>query len=304
MKEKEPPGFKFSADGEEPDELFEEEMADLRVEKLSHRLTLVIILLPCLLAVAVYFGYRDLTGRVSRTQDTGSLEIQQLSRQIETLSKEFNDKLINFSTTLSSRDKDLVTTMSTKLSSINKTVKSLKSDLQKTRSSLKNLEAQKADKKSQDAAVAKIEAELKPLIRGVKNLSDMRADMKAARTEIDKLSLELAALAEADKQFRMDINDVNSSVSVLSGQKIDRDLLALELLKLKKQWQLLLSKVQDDLTRRMDAIQKQIEGINKTSRLHKQSMKSATKKSSVRPSTAAKTAGSDSAGIVEQDIIE
>jgi septal ring factor EnvC (AmiA/AmiB activator) len=303
MKENDPPEFKFSAEEPEAEEFIEDEMTDLRLEKLSHRITLITILLPCLLAAAVYLGYRDLTGRVSRTQDSGSIEIQKLSRQMETLSKEFNEKLVNFSTTLSGRDRELVSSMSTKLSVVNKAVKSLKSDLQKTRDSVKKLAAQKVDKKSQAAAIAAINAELKPLARDVKSISDLRVDLKNAQARVDKLSLDLTALVDADKQLRKSIDEIKSSVTNLSGRKIDRDLMELELLKLKKQWQVLLLKTQDNLTRRLDAIQKQIDGINKISRFHKKSMKSATKKT---PSSGSKSksSGADTSGIVEQDIVE
>ncbi len=311
MMEKDPSEFKFSADEPEPNEFIEEEITDLKLEKLSHRLTLISILLPCLLAVALFFGYRDLTSRVSRTQDTGSVEIQKLSRQMETFSKEFNEKLVNFSTTLSGRDRELVASISTKLSSVNKALKSLQTDLKKTRDSLKTLAAQKADKKSQDAALAGMEARLKPLAREVKTLSAMHADLKKVRARIEKLSQNQAALMEADKQMRKGIDEIQSSIADLSGRAIDRDLLELELLKLKKRWQLQLSKTREDLTRKMDAIQQQIDTINKTSRSHKQSMKSATKKTPTRSSAGVKSSGSKTksptagtSGIVEQDIIE
>ncbi|MEJ2164118.1 MAG: hypothetical protein P8X90_01220 [Desulfobacterales bacterium] len=110
-------------------------MKDLRVEKLSQRVTLLSILLPCLVGVAIYFGYRDLSGRVSRGYDSESVEVQRLSRQLENLAKDFNDKLITFSTTLSTQDKDLGNTLDDRLAAINasigemqKNVKSLSED--------------------------------------------------------------------------------------------------------------------------------------------------------------------------------
>ena len=52
MAESKPPEFRFNVDDqEEPDEFYHEEMKDLRVEKLSQRITLISILLPCLIAV-------------------------------------------------------------------------------------------------------------------------------------------------------------------------------------------------------------------------------------------------------------
>ena len=94
MAERKPPEFRFSADDQEPDELYHEEMKDLRVEKLNQRITLLTILLPCLIAVAIYFGYRDLTSRVHQGRDSRNIEVQKLSKQMEEFTKNFNEKLI------------------------------------------------------------------------------------------------------------------------------------------------------------------------------------------------------------------
>jgi hypothetical protein len=83
MAEKKPPEFRFNADDQEAGEFYHEEMKDLRVEKLSQRITLISILLPCLIAVVIYFGYRDLAGRVHQGRDSRNLEVQKLSKQME-----------------------------------------------------------------------------------------------------------------------------------------------------------------------------------------------------------------------------
>jgi type VI protein secretion system component VasF len=119
MAERKPPEFRFNADDQEPDEFYHEEMKDLRVEKLSQRITLISILLPCLIAVALYFGYRDLTGRVHKGRDNRDQEVQQLSDQLEALSEKFNEKLDTFSTTISSQDKKISDSISGQLNTIN-----------------------------------------------------------------------------------------------------------------------------------------------------------------------------------------
>ncbi len=115
MAEENPPEFKFNADDQDPEAFYREEIKDLRVEKLSQRIILLSILLPILMGVAIFFAYRDLTGRVGRSQDTGSIEVQRISRELEEISKKFNEKLITFSTTLSTQDKNFDATISGKL---------------------------------------------------------------------------------------------------------------------------------------------------------------------------------------------
>ena len=119
MVERKPPEFRFNADDQVPDEFYHEEMKDLRVEKLSQRITLISILLPCLIAVALYFGYRDLTGRVHQGRDNRDQEVQQLSNQLEALSEKFNEKFDTFSTTMSSQDQKFSDSISGQLNTIN-----------------------------------------------------------------------------------------------------------------------------------------------------------------------------------------
>ena len=54
MVEEIPPEFKFSADDQDPESFYQEEIKDLRVEKLSQRITLFSILLPILIGVAIF----------------------------------------------------------------------------------------------------------------------------------------------------------------------------------------------------------------------------------------------------------
>ena len=77
--------FKFNGDDEPESErtLYQDEVKDRRVEKLSHRVTIISILIPVLIGVIFYIAYREITGRVNQSQDTGAMEIQNLSNQLE-----------------------------------------------------------------------------------------------------------------------------------------------------------------------------------------------------------------------------
>ena len=118
MAGKSPSEFRFNGNEPEPDSFYPEDLKDLRIEKLSQRMTLLSILLPCLTVVALYFGYQDLSGKLSRSGTTGSAEIQRLTKKMEDFSKSFNDKLITFTTTLSTQDKDFGATVEGRLAAI------------------------------------------------------------------------------------------------------------------------------------------------------------------------------------------
>ena len=328
-----PSDFRFDDDEQEPESFYREELKDLRVEKLSQRLMLLTILLPCLIAVAIYFGYQDLSGRVSRSNDSGSLEIQRLAAELDDLSKNFNEKLITFSTALSTQDKDFGTTIEGRLFAINKSIETLqnnfnslgedlKRDLTQNQDTIEKLKASKADKKSQAVAVEKINAAIKPLQEELHALKPIRADLKTAAADIKKMEGKLAqglaaATANVEQfsksydQLQASLTELSGKTNELSGKMVDKDALALEVFKLKKNFQNQISKEVAGLNQRLDTIQNEIDGIEKISGGQKQSLKKVSKKAASQQSGAAPQTGTGSAAlspqpgtITEKDLIE
>lgn len=319
MKEENSPGFQFNGDDQDPDELYQEEMKDLRVEKLSQRITLFSILLPCLLAIILYFGYRDLKSRVSQSQDTGSVEIQRLSGELERLSKQFNDKLITFSTTLSAHDKNFETSVSGKLNDLDKNIQALKKNidtvnsnlktlndnLKQTESTLEKLNASKADKENQAAEIAKVYTALQPLQDEVKSFASIHKNLQTATSDIKnlerKLTSDLSKIEASTENSRKEFDQLQTSVNTLLTQKIDKDTFDLELLKIRKQYQRLISQAMATLNQRLDSIQEDLG--------NKQSQSSSRQKTPTTSSVTSTGAGnkataSESGTIVEQDISE
>ncbi len=319
MQEENSPEFKFDDAEPEPDELYQEEMRELRVEKLSQRITLIAILLPCLLGIILYFGYRDLAGRVTQSQDAGSVEYQKLSAEMEALSKQFNQKLIAFSTTLSTQDKDFGSTINEKLQATNKkldeNLKSISASLKSTDAAIKAISTSKADKDSLEAEIAAVNAVLLPLQKTVKNLETIGTELKAVSSDIEnlkaRLDKDLAEAAVNTAKSKKDLEQLQASVSAVASQKIDRDTLELELFKIKKHYQQLVSQALSTLNTRMDALQNEINNLDKAPQSSKQSMKSSTKRSTPPQSavltttpTGQRASSAESESIVEQDIKE
>ena len=301
MAENKPPEFRFNADDQEPEEFYHEEMKDLRVEKLSQRITLISILLPCLIAVAIYFGYRDLTGRVHQGRNSGNLEVQKLSEQMEALSKKFNEKLITFSTTLSAQDQDFGNSISGKLNTINNNIevlnqsmKSLYESLKQTNSAIEKLDEVKADKKSQEAAIAKLTADLDPLKNEFQSLTDIRRDVKSVSSEIKNLKSqfteEMTTLAANTEKSKKEYDLLQASIANQLSEKIDKAALGVELLMFKKN-QGIQSQEIKRLAQILDAIQKKIEGKQIDSKLNRQPEESISKKLPATPSTMTENTG-------------
>jgi hypothetical protein len=67
----------------EPDSMYIADAENLRIEKLSTRITLVAVLIPCLLVVVLAVAYLDIKNRVINTQSTGSMGVQNFSKDLE-----------------------------------------------------------------------------------------------------------------------------------------------------------------------------------------------------------------------------
>jgi chromosome segregation ATPase len=280
MAERKPPEFRFNSDDQEPDEFYHEEMKDLRVEKLSQRITLISILLPCLIAVALYFGYRDLTGRVHKGRDNRDQEVQQLSDQLEALSEKFNEKLDTFSTTISSQDKKIsdsiagqLNTINANIDVLNKNMASLNENLEQAQNAIKKLDNAKADKKSQATAIANLEADLDPLKNEIQSLTNLRADIESISSEIKNLESQITAemtkVTENTTTFKKEYDLLQASVAEQLSEKLDKAALGVELLIFKKN-QNNHSQEITRLSQILDSIQKKIEDTPIDSKLNRQ----------------------------------
>ena len=250
--------FKFNGD-EEPEAeqaLYQDEAKDRRVEKLGHRVTIISILIPVLIGVVFYIAYRDITSRVSQTQDTGNMEIQNLSTQLQ---DKFNE--------ISSKYGELEASLTQKLASLEKVDKAMKANLKKAEATVSKINATKADKKDQQDAIAKIDTALNPIRQELKVLSTMRNDIKTLKADLQSLDADVqqkltVMSANVDKTLQ-NITGMQSDMSALSNQKLDRDALQLELLKAKKSYQKDLDLTKATLDKRLSSILRKVRDLEK-----------------------------------------
>jgi chromosome segregation ATPase len=316
--------FKFNGDDEpepEPEQsLYQEEARDRRIEKISHRVTIISILIPVLLGVVFYITYRDITSRVSQSQDTGAMEIQNLSThledQFEALSKKYGE---------------LETSLAQKLAALEKVDKSMKANLKQAQDMVSKVNATKVDKKEQQDAIAKIDTALGPIRKDLESLGPMRKQLETLtpmRKELETLTpmrkqLEVLApmredlktvtaeLRSLDKDTQQQLStlsvnvdkalndltriqsEIQSDMSNLSDQKLNKDALQLELLKARKKYQRDLELTKLALDKRLSSILRKIRDLEKIAH----SPHAATK-----PSGGAISSGSGK--IVEQELKE
>ncbi len=285
--------FKFNGDDdEEPDSeqtIYQEEARDRRVEKLSHRVTIISILIPVLIGVIFYIAYREITGRVSQSQDTGAMEIQNLSSQLEE----------NF-TKLSVKYGELEAALTQKLETLEKVDRSMKANLKQAEETVAKINATKADKKDAQDAIAKIDEALNPIRQELKTIKSVTTDLQTQNNDLKKQLAALSAnltrlststektLKESAAIHSKELNAIQTDLSSLSGRKMDKDALQLELLKARKLFQRDLDVTKSAIDKRLASMLRKIKDLEKV----------------VQAPMSSAGASGQTGGIVEQEIKE
>ena len=281
--------FKFEGN-EEPDSgetIYQEEAKDRRVEKLSHRVTIISILIPVLIGVIFYMAYREITTRVSRSRDTEAMEIQNLSAQLE-------ENFANLSASYAELEKALTQ----KLADMEEVDKAMKANLKQAEEAVANINATKADKKDQQETIARIDSALDPVRQELKSVNSVTAELQAQNNDLKQ---QLAALAanlatisiDAGKSLK-ELDAIQSELSTLSSRKMDKEVLQLELLKVRKNFQRDLDTTKTDIEKNIESMLKKIKNLEKTVQAPL---------SSTQSSRQTNSAGSGNS-IVEQEIKE
>ena len=250
--------FKFEGNEEPVSEqtLYQEEAKDRRLEKLGHRVTIISILIPVIIGAVFYIAYRNVSSKVSQGQDTGAMEIQNLSAQLE---EKYNVLLAKYG--------DLEASLAQKLEALEKADKTIKNSLKEAEDTVNRINATKVDKKDQQDAIAKIDTALVPIHKELEELGPLRSDLNAVTAELASLNKnfqqQMATLSTNVDQALKDLTQVRSEVAALSERKLDRDDLELELLKARKSYQRDLDITKAALDKRLDSLLEKIKSLEK-----------------------------------------
>lgn len=184
--------FQFSADDDEPEAILQDELRELKLEKLGQRVTLLTILIPCMIGVILVITYLDIKDRVTRTYDTGAIGVQKLSKD---LASKFSSLSLE-----QAKIKDI---QAKKLPELEKSAAFLKSRITKLQESMTQMTASTIDRDE--------------LARVTKTLTDKLTDIP------QDLKPDFEALALMDDQIGKDYRQISSDIKVLSDSMIEID---------------------------------------------------------------------------------
>ncbi|NQT10024.1 MAG: hypothetical protein HQ573_02510 [Desulfobacteraceae bacterium] len=227
MAEKDPSKFRIRIDDESPDTGFEEEIRDRRIEKLSWRITLVSILIPCLIAVILFVAYLDIKKRVGSMHSAG-----------ETVSQDLGSRLSLVSEKQAKLEDMLAKRVEVELKEVTTAIRYIRS-------------ARKADNKTLKGAMAGIE----------KELGAVRKDLKNAASRVKALDKNLADFGKEVDKAKNDLDKIQADISLLSSAKIDRKALDNALNSKQKIYEQNLKQVAGDLANKVESIMKRIKKI-------------------------------------------
>lgn len=235
MNEEKSSAFKFRIDEESPDSVFQDEIRELRLEKLSKRVTILSILIPCLIGGLIAIAYMDLKKRVFINQDTDA-------RTVQDLSKDLDAKLYDLTT----KYNDLENTLATRAAALEKNFSSLKFRLYKNENKIKKLGALKADKKNQETALK---------------------DLKKISSQIDALdngvSRKFGDLATSITNTSNDLIKIRAEISTLVTSKIDRKIFDQELQKKQQFQREKLNKIQATVDNQIRSFRNELKKLKK-----------------------------------------
>ncbi len=195
MEEKNTSDFKIGIDNEGPDSRFHEEMENIKIEKLSNRITFISILIPCLLGVIIFLAYLDIKNRVTTVHDTGTMKVQSLSKDLEA-------KLSD---------------LTSKYNQIENNISSLQTEIKEATTAIKHIRsARRTDNKKFNISIANLGKKITASTNGLKNVS---SELKTIDTDFNK---KIANLSKKVDNIHTTLNKINSDISKLLSVKVDK----------------------------------------------------------------------------------
>jgi chromosome segregation ATPase len=209
-----PPQF----DGENP---YQDEMTQLRIDRLGHRLTLLSVLLPIAIVVILALGYLDLKGRVIGLQDSGAASVQTLS-----------DDLMSRFSTLSVRVAELEAKVEKSASEGAAQQTAHVDRIAKIEARLKALEADKLNRQQLQATIETIAQQVAALTERIggqdaalKTATErINGQMQAAAESLIAVETSMAALTAAIEPIKKNQAALDTEVKRLGAAlKTDRE---------------------------------------------------------------------------------
>ena len=215
LKDFNPDNQDMDGDVEITDSIYQQEINSLKIDKLSNRVTIISIIIPCLIGAILIFGYLDMKERVVDVDITKNSQFEKISQQLEEKLNALDVKIAKNSFNLDKKLSELkkkntaLEGQVAKLSALKADDKSVKQHLSKIEKRLK-LNAG-LDKKN-SLAIEKNKIEMDRVAEGIKE------DTKLFKKQFDARLLEFSNFEERTGELKKNISLLN-----IKYKKIDQE---------------------------------------------------------------------------------
>jgi chromosome segregation ATPase len=212
MNEDDETRFTLRDGSDAPESFYMADAENLRIEKLSTRITLVAVLIPCLLVIIVAVAYLDIKNRVTTTQNTGSIDVRNLSKDLDSRFSSLSLRQAKLEEQLSNNTKALQTASA-----------ALQVKLKKAEAAFKRIADAKADHSALKAMSKKTETAM----------ADLKKDMADLNTTFNKfdtgLSAQITQMADGLKKDQDQLAAIEKKTQQLESQMVNKETLDLDL---------------------------------------------------------------------------
>lgn len=211
------------------------EINELKLEKISQRVTLISVLIPMLIVIVLVITYLDIKKRVTQTEDTGNIEFQKLSGDLES----------RFSS-LSVRQARIEEAMEKLSADTSQSGAAIQVRLEKLNDAIKRASGSSVKQKDLDAAKADLAKQINDVVGATNETGQQVAAIaQTLKSQMDQLSL-------AVDTINAQITDLEKRLAAIDEDKIDKAAMDLAL-------RLETLKIQNELKPRLQALQSQID---------------------------------------------
>ena len=211
MQEKDAPHFQFGEDNAVHDELLQSELQELKMEKLSHRVTLLTILIPCMIGIILVIAYLDIKDRVTLTQDTGTIGVQKLAKDLDSKFSSLSLEQAKINDTLA------------KLPSLENASAFMQSRLKQIQKSLEQVESTRTDQDELSRALQEMDKKYDEIPKGIE--AELQKLRKANRQLVDdtaKITSRFDKISESIKAMKESLKQLDASMTAMNDQKINK----------------------------------------------------------------------------------
>ena len=226
LKDFNPDNQDFDGDDEITESTYHQDINSLKIDKLSNRITIISIIIPCIIGAILIFAYLDMKERVAGADLTKKNQFEKISQQLEeklnTLDVKTAKNRFNLDNKLPELEKRYTSLEGqiAKLSTLKADNKSIKSLFSKMEDRIANNTNQNkttglAIKKSNNQTLAAIKNNNIELNKAAREIKE---DTKLFKKEFDARLLELSNYEQQVGEFRKNISLLDKKY-----KKIDQD---------------------------------------------------------------------------------